>query len=344
MMMKLLNLTPIVKSRHLFLVTAATCVGLIALTVAAARAQDAAPRLKPIITVDHDVVRLGDLIEGAGKNANIALFGAPKPGTSGMISTTRILNAARESGLIEIETNGLSSVAVRRLGRLINADEISRAVSEALAKQHQVPTNAEIEFNAGQMEVTVESGATEPVQIRSISYNGASGRFEAIYSVPGSRALEVEPAKVIGSIADVVRVPVLTRAILKGDVVTTSDFTLERRRRSDLGQDVTGDVAKLVGNSAKRALPKGLVLRESDVQRTEVVERNANVIMFHNQPGIQLTMRGKAQQAGAIGDTITVQNINSKRLVEATITAPGTVTVTGVVLPQKTARNGSQVQ
>jgi flagellar basal body P-ring formation protein FlgA len=344
MMMNLLHRTPVIKSRHLVIFTAATCVGLFALTLVAARAEGLAPRLKPIITVEQDVVMLGDLVEGAGKHAGVAVFGAPRPGTSGMISTARILSAAKETGLYDINTNGLSSVAVRRTGRLINADEISRAVSDALVKQHQIPTNAEIEFNAGQMEVTVETGATEPVQIRSLSYNGASGRFEAVYSVPGSRALEIEPARVVGSIADVVRVPVLTRAILKGDVVTSADFTLERRRRSDLGQDVTGDTTKLVGNSARRALPKGLVLRESDVQRTEVVEKNANVIMFHQQPGIQLTMRGKAQQAGAIGDTITVQNINSKRMVEATITAPGTVTVTGVVLPQKTARNGTQVQ
>jgi flagellar basal body P-ring formation protein FlgA len=342
--MTLFNRTPNISSRHLVLFTAATCLGLFALTVAAARAESPAPRLKAIITVEQDVVKLGDLVEGAGKYAHVAVFGAPRPGTSGMISTARILSAAKETGLTEIDTNGLSSVAVRRIGRLINAEEISRAISEALTRQHQVPTNAEIEFNAGQMEVTVESGATEAVQVRSLSYNGASGRFEAIYSVPGSRALEIEPAKVVGSIADIVRVPVLTRAILKGDVVTSADFTLERRRRSDMGQDVTGDTAKLVGNSAKRALPKGLVLRESDVQRAEVVEKNANVIMFHQQPGIQLSMRGKAQQAGAIGDTITVQNINSKRMVEATITAPGTVTVTGVVLPQKIARSGTQVQ
>jgi flagellar basal body P-ring formation protein FlgA len=337
--MNMLNRTTDIKLRHLILFTAATCFGLFALTLASARAQEASARLKPIITVDQDVVKLGDLIEGAGKYAHVAVFGAPRPGTSGMISTSRIVSAARETGLHDIETSGLSSVAVRRTGRIVNAEEISRAISDALVKQHQLPSNLEIELNAGQMEVTVESGAVEPVFIRNLSYNGASGRFEAVYSVPGSRALEVEPAKVVGNVADIVRVPVLTRAILKGDVVAASDFVLERRRRSDLSQDVTGDTTKLVGNSAKRALPKGLVLRESDVQRTEVVEKNANVIMFHNQPGIQLTMRGKAQMAGAIGDTITVQNINSKKLVEATITAPGTVTVTGVVLTPKLASN-----
>ena len=117
MIMNLLNRTPVVKSRHLVLFTAVTCLGLFALTIVAARAESVAPRLKPIITVEQDVVKLGDLVEGAGKYANVALFGAPKPGTSGMISTIRILNAARESGLNDIETNGLSSVAVRRTGR-----------------------------------------------------------------------------------------------------------------------------------------------------------------------------------------------------------------------------------
>jgi flagellar basal body P-ring formation protein FlgA len=342
--MKILNPAPEIKSHHLVLFAAATCLGLFALTLVSARAQTPAPRLKPIITVDGDTVRLGDLIDGAGKHSEVALFGAPLPGASGVISTSRIINAARDSGLHDIDTNGLSSVAVRRAGRRITADEISRAVAAALTKEHQVAADAELEFNAGQMEVTVESHATEPVQIRSMTYNGASGRFEASYVVPGSRALEIAPAKLVGNVSDVIRVPVLGRSILKGDVVTQSDFTLERRRRSEMGSDVTSDTSKLIGNSAKRALPKGLILRESDVQRTEVIERNANVIMFYQQPGLNLSMRGKATQAGAVGDIISVQNINSKKLVEATITGPGNVTVTGVVLPQKSARVGTQIQ
>ena len=66
--------------------------------------------------------------------------------------------------------------------------------------------------------------------------------------------------------------------------------------------------------------------------------------MTYDAPGLQLTMRGKALAGGAVGDIIQVQNVTSKRTVEAAVTGPNRVAVTGTVLPQKTARNGAAIQ
>ncbi len=41
-----------------------------------------------------------------------------------------------------------------------------------------------------------------------------------------------------------------------------------------------------------------------------------------------MTLRGQAQDAGALGDTISVQNVQSKRLVQGVVSGPGRVTVT----------------
>jgi flagellar basal body P-ring formation protein FlgA len=334
---------PDLTGRHFALLTAVTCLILFALTLANAAAQ---PRLRPIAQVEADTVRLGDLIEGAGEKAAVAVFGAPAPGLSGMISTARILSAARDHGLNDIATNGLSSVAVRRLGRTVGAEEISRAVTEALTRQHQLPADTEIELNAGQMELVVESAATEPVAVRALTYNGGSGRFEATFVVPGSRALELNPAKVVGNVSDVVRVPVLNRAVLKGDAITSADVTLERRRRSELANDVMTDMGRLAGNAARRALGKGSLIREADIQRQEMVEKNAGILMTFEQPGVQLSMRGRAITGGAMGDIIQVQNLNSKRTVEAVVTGPNRAAVTGAVVgTQKTSsRNDVKAQ
>jgi flagellar basal body P-ring formation protein FlgA len=340
-----INKTSEPNARPIYLFTVVTCITLFLLTLASANAQSGlAARLKPIVTIESDTVRLGDIIEGAGEHAETAVFGAPQPGTSGMISTSRILAAAREHGLTGVETGGLSSVAVRRLGRRISAEEISRAITRALIDQQQLGLDAEVELNSGQMEVTVESSASEPVVVRHLSYNGGSGRFEATFVVPGSRAMELNPGKVVGNVSDVMRVPVLARPILKGDVVNASDVIMERRRRSEMGGDVYLDTAKIVGNAARRPLPRGSLLREVDIQRPEIVEKNASVTMTFEQPGLQLSMRGKAVTGGAMGDLVQVQNINSKKTVEATVTGPNRVAVTGTVIPQKTARNGQIIQ
>jgi flagellar basal body P-ring formation protein FlgA len=329
--------------RRLPLISLLLSVSILVFSVVNAMAQTA-PRLRAVATVEADVVKLGDLIEGVGAAGDTVVFGAPQPGQSGVISAARILMAARDHGIGNVDPAGLTSIAVRRAARRLTADDISRAIAGALARQHQTPEDAELDLAVGGAEVAIEASATGAPEVRSLSYNGGSGRFEATLVVPGSRQLEIAPLRVVGNIADVVRVPVLTRAVLKGDVVTANDIILERRRRSELGPDIATDLSKLAGNAARRSLPRGTLLREADVQRPELVERNAAVVMAFEQPGIQLSMRGRALAAGAMGDVIQVQNINSRRIVEARIVGPGKVVATGVVLPEKPTRVGAVAQ
>ena len=61
--------------------------------------------------------------------------------------------------------------------------------------------------------------------------------------------------------------------------------------------------------------------------KPELVARNETVTIVFEVPGIMLTTRGKALEAGAQGDLVNVLNVQSKRTVQATVTGPGRVTV-----------------
>jgi flagella basal body P-ring formation protein FlgA len=69
------------------------------------------------------------------------------------------------------------------------------------------------------------------------------------------------------------------------------------------------------------------MLRPTDFMKPELVQRNETVTLVFEVPGIMLTVRGKALEAGAEGDFISVQNVQSKRSVQGTVTGVGTVTV-----------------
>ena len=58
------------------------------------------------------------------------------------------------------------------------------------------------------------------------------------------------------------------------------------------------------------------------------MQRNDTVTLIYEAPGLTLTLRGQAQDAGALGDTISVINSQSKRVVQGVVTGPGRVTVT----------------
>ena len=54
-----------------------------------------------------------------------------------------------------------------------------------------------------------------------------------------------------------------------------------------------------------------------------------------------LTLRGQAQEAGALGDTISVLNPQTKRVVQGVISGPGRVTV-GTIQPRICRKYGPE--
>ena len=58
-----------------------------------------------------------------------------------------------------------------------------------------------------------------------------------------------------------------------------------------------------------------------------IMQRNDMVTIVYEAPGFTLTLRGQAQDAGALGDTISVLNVKSKRTVQGIVSGPGRVTV-----------------
>src|SRR5215475_6934659 len=103
---------------------------------AAAQAADAGapplPTLKRAVVVSGDLVRIGDLIDGAGPAADIAIFRAPDIGETGSVPAYQVLAAARAYGIERVDTQGNSAVAVTRAGRLLTAKDIEAAIARTL--------------------------------------------------------------------------------------------------------------------------------------------------------------------------------------------------------------------
>jgi flagella basal body P-ring formation protein FlgA len=57
------------------------------------------------------------------------------------------------------------------------------------------------------------------------------------------------------------------------------------------------------------------------------VRRGDTVVMVYVAPGVQLTTRGKAMNDAAIGQSVKLTNLQSNKIVDAIVTAPGTAAV-----------------
>ena len=93
------------------------------------------------------------------------------------------------------------------------------------------------------------------------------------------------------------------------------------------GQHAQEDAAQLVGREARRVLSAGSLVRQGDLIRPELVARGDVVTIVYQGPGLVLTLRGRATESGALGDTIAVVNPQSKKTLQAQVIAPGKVSV-----------------
>jgi flagella basal body P-ring formation protein FlgA len=87
---------------------------------------------------------------------------------------------------------------------------------------------------------------------------------------------------------------------------------------------------------ARRQLRAGQAIKTADLAKPDLVQRDQNVTLIYEAPGLYLTMRGKALDNGTEGDAVSVMNLQSKRTVTGTVTGRGQVSITPPVsrLPQ----------
>lgn len=295
----------------------------------AAPAAPARPTLRADITVSADIITLGDLISGLHpQDAAVSAFRAPALGETGTIQANRIIATAEARGLAAIDAGGLAQVVVTRAGRRISASDIELAVKEALAERHGVDSRAlSLVFDNGSPVIVTEPGLTGALSATDISYDPRAKRVSATVMLPGSAAMRLKPARISGQLVETMEVVVPLKTIARGDLLTEKDVMIERRPRDGQTGDLVGEASAAIGKMAKRQLSPGVALRLADIQRQEVVARGELVTMIYEGPGVSLSLRGKANEAGAPGDVISITNPTSKRVVQGTVTGPGRVSV-----------------
>jgi flagella basal body P-ring formation protein FlgA len=292
-----------------------------------AAAQTAAPALKAHATVTSDVVRIGDLVENAGPVADVAIFRAPDLGTTGAVSTDRIVDAIRPHELIGIDTRGIAEVIVTRASRSIGVPEIANSVAQALAGQYNFGDahNILVNFDHDVRTLQIEPNVTGPLQVVALAYDQHTARFDVTFGLPASTELRRQSAHYSGTAIETVDAVTVTRPVERGEVLKPSDLAVLRRPKTDIG--VLTGLDAVAGLAARRPLRPGQPLAPIDVMKPEIVQRNDSVTIVFQAPGVTLTLRGQAHDAGALGDTIGVLNMESKRVVQAVISGPDRVTV-----------------
>ena len=299
-------------------------------TTATAQSRDdvlAQPVLRANVTVAGDVVRIGDVIDNAGPAAGIAIYRAPDLGTVGSLPVAKVIAALRAHQVIGVDTRDLMDITITRLSRSVEARDIENQVAQALQHRNGLGDAASLTLTFDRDVQTLQldaasSGALEPVSTR---FDARSGRFDITFSI-GSDTGAAAKLRFTGTAVETVEAAVLARGVDSKEVLKSSDVIIERRPKSEVGNDVASR-ERAVSMQVRRQLRAGQALRIADLAKPDLVTRDQAVTLVYESAGLYLTIRGKAIENGTEGDVVNVINLQSKRTVSGVVVGRGQVAV-----------------
>lgn len=119
-------------------------------------------------------------------------------------------------------------------------------------------------------------------------------------------------------------VAVAARSIAANEPLTDDAVTIERRDVSSVADPVTTASAAL-GQSSRRTLRAGELLRAGQLAAPVLVRRGDQVVMVAHRQQIEVSTSGEALDAGSRGAIVRVRNGASGQVVRMRVTGAGTV-------------------
>lgn len=282
------------------------------------------PSLKGDITVNTDIVTVGDMFDNPGEMSEMAIFRAPAPGTTGIVPLTDLQRAARLIGLTDFDNVGYTRIRVQRLSTLVDASTLASLIGTELKRRGALAdgVTAQTRFDLADVSLNA-SRVPDPASLTDLRYAPDTGLFSARFTVAGID----QPVDLSGRIELMTTAPRLKATLAAGTVLGKDDLELApvSLKTADAGGYAALD--QLVGKQLVRQSRVGVMLKPSDVADPTVVTRNALVTVQLSAGAMTLTVKGQALGSAAAGEPVDVLNTVTKKILHGIARADGVVTI-----------------
>lgn len=110
--------------------------------------------------------------------------------------------------------------------------------------------------------------------------------------------------------------PTLLRPLQAGVILTADDFDGEPSM-----------IDELVGLETRRFMPAGSVVRPTDIRAPILVSRNSPVRLQFAKGALAISAEGRALSSGALGESVRVMSLYSKKTLVGVVAGEGLVQV-----------------
>jgi len=277
------------------------------------------------VNVIGSIIHLGDLFDGVGDKASVAVAYAPEPGKRAFFDVNWLYRVAQQHKLAWKPLSLRQRSVVERGSIVIGSEEIKDHILAALVEKG-IGAEFSIELNNNMLRLHLPSDSSATMAVQDITFNPNTRRFAANIVAPVDSPGSTR-TRVTGKIFRMLEIPVLNRRLAGGEIIRNQDIKWIEIRSKQTGRNVITNETDLVGMSAKRGLRMGVPIRISEVGHPVLVVKGSLVVMTLIMPQMRLTSQGKAMENGIDGDTIRVLNTQSNKVVQATVTSSGQVRV-----------------
>jgi flagella basal body P-ring formation protein FlgA len=149
--------------------------------------------------------------------------------------------------------------------------------------------------------------------------------MRALLWVSLGAALAFFPAVSLSQVAADLPADVLTRAVMRGAILSSADF--ERKPMAPALARTALAAADAVGMQTKRDMFAGSILRASDIGPPALVRRGEAVTLEVRKGALAISAPGRALADGGMGEAVRVVNLATNRTLDARVAGTALVSV-----------------
>lgn len=118
-----------------------------------------------------------------------------------------------------------------------------------------------------------------------------------------------------------------TKPMSRNELITADSIRLKELDIIALNQGFFADPDLVIGQILRFPMKAGTIITPHSITKNKLVKRGDKLNISVEDSEVMINMQGESLEDGGLGDNIKVRNNSSKRIIEATIIAPGKVQV-----------------
>ncbi|QOL20074.1 flagellar basal body P-ring formation chaperone FlgA [Candidatus Bodocaedibacter vickermanii] len=276
--------------------------------------------LKDSHEVYKEFLMLSDFFGGIDPAKDQDILEAPNKGESKHYAHDWVRQLAENFGLSWAPSHykGITLSRHDGLSTKVNAQDVVR---EYLTQHHpeKISGGIDVSIEASSQYLLLK-GATEP-KLTNFSWMGDQ-KFLVTFDVGGHEK------KIKGCLSTMVLIPVLNKQLEVGSIIEKEDLEFKDFPSNKVTKNMIQDEKELIGKTLRRKSAKvGDMLSVHDIISPIIIKRGDLVTMKVETPTVVISTRGKAQGNAAIGQSVQVMNLESKRLIEGVVKDSQTIII-----------------